>query len=80
MQPLTQVGDVAARSGVKVTEAERTLQALAYDTQATLEVSASATTPPPHPPHTRGRLKTNDPHVSVTAGVGPGRCGLQLSS
>jgi len=34
----TQAGDVAARAGVKVAEAEEALQALAFDTQGALEV------------------------------------------
>ena len=33
-----QIGDVAARAGVKLSEAEEALKALAYDTQGALEV------------------------------------------
>eukprot|EP00983_Pelagomonas_calceolata_P010822 349888-Pelagomonas_calceolata.AAC.2 len=38
----TQAGDVAARAGVKVAEADEALQALTFDTEGALEVSNAA--------------------------------------
>ena len=44
---LSQAGDVAARAGVQVSEADEALQALAFDTEGALEVSCMLLFPDP---------------------------------
>ncbi|KXZ54783.1 hypothetical protein GPECTOR_4g853 [Gonium pectorale] len=51
------VGDVAARAGVKLAEADEALKALAYDTAASLQVSASGDVVYGFAPDFRARLR-----------------------
>ncbi|KAG2434871.1 hypothetical protein HYH02_012071 [Chlamydomonas schloesseri] len=51
------VGDVAARAGVKLAQADEALKALAYDTAAALQVSAAGDLVYAFAPDFRGRLR-----------------------
>ncbi|PNW80988.1 hypothetical protein CHLRE_07g338350v5 [Chlamydomonas reinhardtii] len=64
------VGDVAARAGVKLAQADEALKALAYDTAAALQVSASGDLVYAFAPDFRSRLRSRSLLVSTLLPLG----------